>query len=538
MPVRRICSALLILLISVLTIFSMIGIGEASGNLIHTAAGGGPNNIPAISANISSSSGVAVDPHGNIYISANIQNRVFRVNVSGNLTVLAGTGTPGWGGDGGPAVGAQLNSPVSVATDAAGNVYIADQANHVIRAINTGNSPVTMANVTIQPGDIATVAGTGNAGYNQDGIVATLAQLNSPSGVALDSTGNLYIADQGNARIRKVDAGTGKISTVAGTGAAGYNQDGIAATLAQLNNPSGVALDSTGNVYIADQSNRIIRAVNTQGSAVTVASVLIEPGNIATVAGNGTIGYSADGYSAVSSSLYRPSSVVADVTGNLYIADTGNSRIRVVNESTTNTLTLAGATIAPGAIATLAGTGTARYNQDGIAASGAQLNIPAGVAEDTSGNIYIADTGNSRIRVVNPSSTNSITVAGVVIGPGDIATIAGTGTAGYNQDGIAATSAKLNGPTGVAVDTSGNIYVADTGNSRIRVVNRSSPNSITVVGVVIGPGDIATIAGTGTAGYNQDGIAATSSELNGPGGVALDIFGTIYLVDTKNQHFL
>ncbi len=333
----------------------------------------------------------------------------------GDITTVAGTGVPGYNGDGGVATSAQLNSPYGVAVDAWGNLFIADSENQRVRK-------VTASRV------ITTVAGTGVAGYNGDGGAATSAQLNYPYGVAVDPSGNLFIADFNNQRIRKV-AASGVITTVAGTGVAGYNGDGGVATSAQLNYPFSVVVDSSGNLFIDDYGNQRIRKVATSGI-------------ITTVAGTGVAGYNGDGGVATSAQLNDPWGVTVDSSGNLFIADYGNQRIRKVATS--------------GIITTVAGTGVAGYNGDGADATSAQLNNPDGVAVDASGNLFIADSTNQRIRKVDIS--------------GGITTVAGTGVEGYNGDNIAATSAHLRAPRGVAVDTSGNLFIGDAGNARIRKV--------------------------------------------------------------------
>jgi trimeric autotransporter adhesin len=334
------------------------------------------------------------------------------------------------------------------------------------------------------PGIINTVAGNGTAGFSGDGGAATSAELDQPRDVAVDAAGNIYLADDWNSRIRKVTASTGKISTVAGNGTRGYSGDGGAATSAELNFPSAVAVDTGGNIYIVDYSNDRIRKVTASTS------------KISTVAGNGTEGYSGDGGAATSAELTWPEGVAVDTAGNIYIADCGNNRIRKVTAST-------------GIISTVAGNGTRGYSGDGGAATSAKLYCPYGMAVDTSGNIYIADTYNSVIRKVTAST-------------GDISTVAGTGTAGYSGDGGAATSAELNGPVAVAMDAAGNIYIADISNERIRKVTAST-------------GDISTVAGTGAAGYSGDGGAATSAKIYNPYGVAVDTANNIYIADKFNN---
>ena len=334
---------------------------------------------------------------------------------------MAGSGTVGHSGDGGAALEAQLSSPEGVALDGAGNLYIADRGNHRIRKVDAA-------------GVITTVAGTGTVGYSGDGGAATAARLNGPEGVAPDGAGNLYIADTGNHRIRKVDS-AGVIATVAGTGTVGYSGDGGAATAARLNGPAGVAPDGAGNLYIADTSNQRIRKVDSAGV-------------ITTVAGSSTTGaFGGDGGAATAARLNTPAGVALDGAGNLYIADTLSDRIRKVDSA--------------GVITTVAGTGTAGFSGDGGAATAAQLNTPEGVAPDGAGNLYIADKNNHRIRKVD--------TAGV------ITTVAGTGTPNFGGDGGLATAAHLRHPEGVAVDALGNLYIADRSNHRIRKVVGAGP---------------------------------------------------------------
>ena len=406
---------------------------------------------------------MALDGAGNLYIADTFNNRIRKVDAAGVITTVAGDGTRGFGGDGGAAVAAQLNRPFGVASDGAGNLYIADTGNHRIRKVDA-------------TGVITTVAGFGRRGYGGDGGAATAAQLASPYGLALDGAGNLYIADLGNRRIRKVDA-TGVITTVAGTGRRGSGGDGDPATTAQLYEPTGVALDGAGNLYIADSQNQRIRKVDAAGV-------------ITTVAGFGRRGYGGDGGPAVGARLAVPRGVAADGAGNLYIADTWNHRIRKVD--------------AAGVITTVAGNGTCCSSGDGGPAVGARLNQPRGVALDGAGNLYIADAGNNRIRKVD--------AAGV------ISTVAGRGSIG---DGGAATGARLSGPIGVALDGYDNLYIADFENHRIRKVDA-------------GTGVISTVAGS-SGGYSGDDGPAVAARLRNPIGVALDGAGNLYIADTLND---
>ena len=260
------------------------------------------------------------------------------------ITTVTGDGGGGYGGDGGPATGAGLTWPAGSTMDAAGNLYIADQNNSRVRKVDPN-------------GIITTVAGNGTPGYSGDGGVASSAELNDPSDVATDSSGNLYIVEYLGARVRKVSPG-GIITTVAGNGTSGYSGDGGPATSAELSGPIGIAVDSAGNLYIADQYNNRIRMVNLNGTIVTVA-------------GNGTSGFSGDGGAATGAKLNYPATIALDSSGSLYIADTNNSRVRKVSAS--------------GVISTVAGNGGFGYSGDGGAATIAELNNPAGLAMDSSG---------------------------------------------------------------------------------------------------------------------------------------------------------
>jgi sugar lactone lactonase YvrE len=332
---------------------------------------------------------------------------------------------------------------------------------------------------------IYTVAGNGTQGFSGDGITATQTNLFYPTTVACDDSGNFYVCDDWNQRIRKVEKATGKIVTVAGTGVAGYTSDGVSATSSELNYPVGIAIvDSLGKLYIADTYNQRIRLVN------------LFTGEISTVAGLGSAGYSGDGGLAVNAELHTPTGIAADLHGNLFIADEYNNCIRKVVDST-------------GVITTVVGTDTSGYNGDNRTAVSAWLNQPTAVTLDRNGNIYIADQGNSRVR--------KVTVA-----TGMISTIAGKDTAGFAGDGDSATRAKLWGPNGLVLDPAGNVYISDGYNNRIRFLN-----SVT--------GIISTVAGDDTAGYSGDNRSAAAARLYKPVGVALDPLGNLFIADTYNN---
>jgi type IX secretion system substrate protein/NHL repeat-containing protein len=322
---------------------------------------------------------------------------------------------------------------------------------------------------------ITTIAGNGTAGYSGDGGQATNAELNNVGNSVCDAAGNIYITDSGNNRIRKVNT-SGIITTIAGTGTFGYSGDGGQATNAELNSPFAITFDAFGNLYFSETNNYVVRKINTLGI-------------ISTVAGNGTAGYSGDGGPATSAELNYPISVIFDSEGNLYMADVLNHRIRKVNTN--------------GIITTIAGNGTGAYSGDGGQATNAEIHLPHGLTTDAVGNIYIADMDNSRIRKINTS--------------GIITTIAGTGTFGYSGDGGQATLAELSAPVAVSFDATGNLYIADNGNNRIRKINTS--------------GIISTIAGNGTGGYSGDGGQATAAELHFPYGETFDLAGNLYITD-------
>jgi uncharacterized protein (TIGR03437 family) len=346
---------------------------------------------------------------------------------------------------------------------------------------------VLIASVVIsqaQTYTITTIAGNGTAGFSGDGGAATAGQLNGPYGLAVDGSGSLYIADATNNRIRQVQqpASGGNITTLAGNGTAGFSGDGKSAGNAELSAPVAVAVDSSGNYYIADTNNSGIRKV--------------AGGNISTIAGQPSLpaGYGGDGFAATGASLNHPAGVAVDSQGNVYISDTQNNRIRKV-------------TVPSGIITTIAGNGSASFSGDGGPAALAAVNQPRGLAIDALGNLYIADTGNHRIRKITRD--------------GMISTVAGNGIAGFSGDNGPATSAQLNTPTGVAVDSARNLYIADRTNSRIR--------KVTATGAII------TIAGNGGFGYTGDGGPATSATIPFPVGVAVDANGNVFVSDSQNS---
>ena len=487
----------------------------ASDGIITTVAGNGTRGYsgdggPATAAQMNSPFVAAPDTLGNLYIAEPF--RIRRVSASGIISTFAGNGTDGYSGDGGPATSAQLKTFGGITVDGDGNLYVADFDSGYIRKVSRDGIITTKARLghplglaadalgtlyvqdlsriwKVAPnGIVTTAAGDGTIGNSGDGGPATSAKFyfydciddiyiscDYSSGVAVDATGSVYVADSFNNRIRKVSA-DGIVSTVAG-GAPLRSSDGSPASNARLESSSALTVDSSGNLYIAEADS--IRKVSSNGI-------------ITTVAGNGTYGFPGEGVAATGAGLYYPADVAVDAAGNLYIADPRSNRIRKVAVG--------------GIITTIAGIGTYGYSGDGGPATRAQLNEPYGVSVDAAGNLYIADTRNYRIRKVTPN--------------GIITTVAGNGINGYSGDGGAATSAQVGSSVSIAVDGSGNLYIAEPDNFRIRKV---SP-----VGI------ITTVAGNGTRGNSGDGGPAVGAQLNFPYWVSVDAAENLYISDTFN----
>jgi len=339
---------------------------------------------------------------------------------------------------------------------------------------------------TSRPFIIRTYAGNGTRGYGGDGGPAVNAMLNKPRSVYIDSSGNVYIADTDNHIIRFIDPSSGKIYTIAGIpGQKGYNCNDCPPLRAKLNKPSGVFVDGGGTIYLADSGNHIIRKIPPGGNIINVAGKPKKKG------------YGGDGGPATKAKLKKPRDVVVDSSGNIYIADTDNCRIRKVDAST-------------GIITTYGGNGICGYGGDGGLATNASFNKPKGLAIDSAGNLYVADTDNNRIRKIDATT-------------GIVTTIAGTGVKGYSGDGGPATAAMLNKPEGLAVSNGGIIYIADTGNNRVRKIDTS--------------GIITTYAGNGIKGYGGDGGPPGDAQLKKPTDVAVfnDVEGHILIADKDNN---
>ncbi len=516
---------------------------------------------PALSATMSSPAGIAFDSKGNLLLADQGNNRIRKISSAGIITTIAGNGTSGYSGDGGPAVQASLNGPLAIAVDQTGNLYIGDSGNFLIRLVDTA-------------GNIRTVAGNHTLGFSGDGGPATSAQIAYVYAVQSDHNGNFYIADLGNSRVRKVDS-AGTITTYAGNGSNGNSGSGGLATSAAIGNPGGLLL-TEGNLYISTAGN--IWAVNQSTQIIKI------------IAGNagGSTGFSGDGNSATAASFLSPWGMVSDGAGGIFVTDSGNNRLRHIAGSTQTVSTTAGGFIgdggkanaaslnfnqlehaafdtagnlyiadgrnnrirrvsSSGVITTFAGTGITGYSGDGGLATAATLSNPTAVVADRNGNIFIADTGNGVIRKVDSSGTittfSSVTIywqgalaidasgnlyasdglyeIWKILPSGSATVVAGVlYEIGYNGDEIPATQASLGEPTGIAIDSMGNLYIADWLNNRIRKVDTN--------------GIISTVAGDGTPGFSGDGGPATSAMLSLPMDVAVDNQGDFYVADWLN----
>jgi hypothetical protein len=516
----------------------LVSIPTMAQDVINTAIGGGPSGIPAVDANLYSPQGVAVDGSGNFYTAAFNQNRVFKINGAGTISVVAGSGAAGFTGDGvtGGAKNASLSHPVAVAVDGPGNVYIADQYNCIVRKVDTA-------------GTITTIAGTPNScSYSGDGGKGTLAQLYYPYSVGLDSAGNLFIGDNNNCVVRKLNLTTNIIATVAGNHTCGYTGDGGSATSAELSTVYGVAADTAGDLFIADYGNCVIRevtksngkistiagnhtcgfsgdgglatsaemnapwgiAVNGAGTVVTFGDYTNQRirqftvgGNLTTVAGNGTAcsGTCGEGGSATSAELYYPTGVAATSGGTIYVGDNSNY---VVDSFTVG-----------GNLNRVAGNHS--YNLEtlitGAPANGVELAFPFGISADAAGDVFIADSSNFMVREYVKST-------------GLVNFFAGNGSSGYSGDGGAATSAQLTNTFGVATNAAGtNVYIADTYSCAVRNVTGGNINLFAGVVVTNSP----------RCAYTGDGGPATSAELYYPYGVAVDSKGSVYITDAQEH---
>ncbi len=546
--------------------------------------------VKATETEISLVDGIAVDKKGNIFIAIRDHNIINRVDTQGNMTLFAGTGESGFSGDGGKATDAKLKVPAGLTFDKKGNLYIADRDNHRIRKVDTR-------------GTITTVAGNGTAGFSGDGGRATDAMLNLPSGVAIDDNGNIYISDRSNDRIRIVNS-KGIITTIAGNGMDGYKGDSGPATQAQLSRPFGLALDKKGNLYIADRGNNRVRKVNPQGIITTIAGdgsfffmgdngpayrasiagptgVVVDDngilyiadrnnnrvravdtqGMIRTVAGTGQQDYNGDSEVARDTNLYLPFGVALDPDGNLLIADRSHYRIRKVD-------------LRRGTVVTVAGNGVKMFAGDGGPATGANLSFPHGIIVDKNDNLLISDKGNYRIRRVSPN--------------GIIQTIAGNGIRGNIGDGLPALKASIYGATSLKLNNKGEMFIVSPSGftsiirkideknimrkvlgtvdedylesiSKSKYKGRVQTGELAVITTfsdiafdhkgnmfisdrlnhqirkVSAQGEITTIAGTGESAYYGDGGPASEAAFRDPSALTTDKQGNLYIADGANN---
>ena len=533
--------------------------GSASGT-----GGSSGDSGPAASALLSAPSGVTVDPSNDLLIADSGNNRLQFVlanscssscqwgissTTADDIYTIAGSasGTAGSSGDSGAAASALLRDPSSVSLDGGGNLYVSDSGNNRVQFVAASSCstscPWGLASSTAD--DVYTIAGSasGTAGSTGDGGVATSALLDDPSGIAVDSSGDLYIADTGNDRLQELAAAAGSqwgqamsagdVYTITGSaGKAGFAGDGGLASGALVDAPLGVAIDPTGNIDLVDSGNERVRQIAPTTSHLLSSSI----GDITTFAGNGTSGHAGDGAQATDAEFDSPNDVAVDAAGNVYVSDSLNNRIQEI--AATNH-TQWGITMTAGDVYTILGssTGSSGSSGDGGVATSALLDHPSGVAVDSSGNLNAADSGNNRIQFVATASCSSSCAWGLAsTTAGDVYTIAGSssGSSGDSGDAGAATSALLDDPVGLVLDSHGDLDVADSGNNRVQEVADSTG---TQWGISMTADDVYTIAGssTGVLGSSGDGGAATSAKLHTPDGLAFDAAEDLYIADFAND---
>ena len=520
---------------------------------------GGPAKSPALMRPW----GVAADAAGSVYVTDQANNTVRRIDTAtGSIDTVAGTGSWGFSGDGGPAVQAMFQRPSGIALDTLGRLYVADTWSHRVRRID------------LSTGWIETLAGSAGSGYAGDGGMASEAVLNRPIGVAVDASGSVYVADTGNQRVRKIDVATGIVSTVGGIGTPGYSGDGETGAAARLARPRGLAVDATGNLYVADSANHRVRRIDSATGIITTfagsgspalrwtggnadearmespTSLALDPaGNVVFIDSNRVWKLDAggmveklagptwsaspgDGGASSEASFAYPHAIAVDTGGNVYVADTWNHRV----------LRIAAAT---GMIESFAGRGEKGDSGDGGAASEATLDRPKALAVDVAGNVFVADSGNRRIRRIDNSTGMIETVAGAVSG-------------GRWGDGGLATETLFRDLTAVAVDASGNLYLADGLDDRVlridvltglteTVLEVDYPRALALDGdgnlfvgarqriLMVGPeGEITLVAGTGRPGFSGDGEPAAGAELS-VSGIAVDRMGSVWFTDPMSR---
>ena len=559
---------------------------DFSTDLVENIAGTGARSFggdegPANKAALNLPSSVMQDSHGNILFSDQANFRIRMIDTNAIIHTVIGNGTPGYMGDGGRASAAELKSPLGqsaapagrMVLDAHDRVYIADTGNNCIRLVDTD-------------GTIRTIAGNGTPGYSGDGGLATQAQLNTPSDVAVTPDGTLYIADTMNNVIRKVTPG-GIISTFAGNGQGGFSGDGSTATQAQLDRPYGLDVAPDGTVYIADTHNQRIRRVTAtlppdydpngsgDNTQVTIVPCTDQVGSICTYVGTGEEGFNGDGLDRLQTALYWPFDIEFTPSGRRIVVDWNNHKVREIRPDDTLTTIMGSDFVGdgpldlsdltdPGAIPStvnlnhptdvqefpngdilvmawhnhkirealkptglvkvIAGSGPG-FAGDGGPAKSALFNQPPHSVLDPNGNLFLIDQRNQRIRVIYDFATQR--------GDGIVKTIVGTGTAGFNGDG-AGLQTQVNFPagpnpepgSGIALAANGSLYFSDTLNQRIRRIDFQSADFLTST--------VTTLAGTGTKGFNGDG-PALSTQLAAPRDMEVGPDGNLYFADTDNN---
>ena len=499
---------------------------------------------PASTAALYDPSWLLVDGAGAVLVST--INRIRRIDPNGTITTVAGTGRAGFGGDDGQAALAELNANAGMALDAEGNLYFADRGNHRVRRISRGGVITTVAGSDVEApvmeggaamsgrvqgpvdvavasdgtiyvaefdghrilrlnvdGTVSVVAGTGTPGFSGDGGPGTRAQINSPRAVDIDAQGNLYFADWKNQAIRRVDA-DGRIMTVAGLGT-GRASGGAPAMIAEMKPPLDLVLGPGGELFVLQQGAYTVSLLRAPSPDDPVLACQGEPAGTAPrppmrdgaiavlLAGAAGPGFSGDGGPLADAQFLSPESFVIGADGSIFVADTGNHRIRVVSPE--------------GIVSTLAGTGEPGFSGDGGPAPKARLAAPKALLLDGAGNLYFADSANFRIRRIDRC--------------GIIETLAGSGQPGTGGDGGLAIAAEFRDATGLAIDAAGNLYIADPASNRVRIIRTD--------------GTIDTFAGTGQAASGRDGAPAAETQLDGPSDIAIGPDGLLYIAETRAQ---
>lgn len=499
-----------------------------------TIAGGGVSDVEGVAATaalIDDAVAIAIGPDAEVYFVERNAARVRVVNTgttdltiggsvvaAGTIRTVAGDGNSGFDGDGGPALAARFRIPTAIDVSPERALFIADTANVRVRVANLGTSDFTFAGTTIAPRDVDTVVGGGAGGV---GSKARDLQLAIPNGLALDANGHLLVADE--RQVVFVNGGTTTTSAYGVSARGGYTArvyDASRRGGVPLAEPRAVHAPSATEVYFTDRAT--VRVMNLDRESRVFGGDSAVAGGTAIVGGGAVPGFGGDGGSARSAAFSFPSGLAAQGRLRLFVADTGNGRIRLVNVgdprlAAFDTDMYLGQEILPGAVRTVVGgaPGPLPQDGDGLAAASASLRDPLGVAVAPDGLLWILDTGHHRVRVVNPGAA-AVVVAGVTVDPGTIRTIVGDGTPGFTADGPGPW--KVNEPSAIAIDNAGVVYFADRGNARIRCLNTTAA-AVTRAGIVIAPGEVRTLVGTGVAGNSGDGGDGIAAQIDSPRGL-------------------